>query len=350
MLSSYDLGRRDAEIPFASRFHFDQSCLEALNGLDRERRAWHSTFINLPGPSAILRGLTIETASAGLAKALEFSAEELAGRDLLELLRPEDQLNLLREIGIVHSGKESVGFEALFLTKSGERRSLMCCISCGLGPDGVARHLFSAWDFTVMGDLLARAYEEREALTEERDHFRRLATIDGQTGLLTMQELKRQAEQMMLERLSPDGRLSSEISALVADFNELRLINNMYGHPAGDRAIAAIAKEIHRHVRPNQVGGRWGGDEFVLVAADVGADKIMEIAERIRATIHKAGGALRDVSVSVGCSTIGGRRKSIKRLLSEADTVMYVMKETKSHRVDHYKNHRGLEVRTRAMK
>lgn len=81
-------------------------------------------------------------------------------------------------------------------------------------------------------------------------------------------------------------RKGTPIALMMIDVDHFKPINDHYGHIAGDRVLAAIAKAARENLRADELLDRSGGEEFMALLVDVEADKTVEIAERIRTAVH----------------------------------------------------------------
>jgi len=108
------------------------------------------------------------------------------------------------------------------------------------------------------------------------------------------------------------------VSAVFADLDGLKAINDAHGHAAGDAAIVALAHCCRRSVRRADLVVRVGGDEFLILAHGQSGQ---EIAARLKAACRAAG-----VSASVGVA--GGDRRRIIATVAEADRQMYQAKRS----------------------
>jgi diguanylate cyclase (GGDEF)-like protein len=91
---------------------------------------------------------------------------------------------------------------------------------------------------------------------------------------------------------------------LLVDVDELKRINSVQGHAGGDRAIRTIARAIRMTARETDIGGRWGGDEFLVIAPSTPAPAAVTLAERLRGQL--ASMAISDPGVptsSIGIAT-----------------------------------------------
>ncbi len=108
------------------------------------------------------------------------------------------------------------------------------------------------------------------------------------------------------------------LALLMIDIDHFKQINDNYGHPAGDRALRQVGKQIEGLLRDDQRIGRWGGDEFVVVLPKVDAELSQHIGERLRIAVGETGGP----SLSIGAA---GRKQGEKlsALIHRADQALY---------------------------
>ncbi len=111
---------------------------------------------------------------------------------------------------------------------------------------------------------------------------------------------------------------------MLVDIDEFKRVNDSHGHLFGDRVIKETAETISAHVRSDDILGRYGGDEFVVVMPGADAATAEHVAERVRAGIAKNGYM---TTVSVGMATFDGRGEcKPSDLLHEADMNLYQAK------------------------
>ena len=92
------------------------------------------------------------------------------------------------------------------------------------------------------------------------DHAQRLAAVDELTGLTARRELLLRAEQLLKEARASRSRLS----VAIIDLDDFKSINDRFGHPAGDRVLQDFAREVSLRLRPMDLFGRLGGEEFAI--------------------------------------------------------------------------------------
>lgn len=171
-----------------------------------------------------------------------------------------------------------------------------------------------------------RRMDTLKRLRAERDSWRFDATLDALTSVLNRKALDR-----ALNQLEHDD---SEQSLVFLDVDHFKTINDGYGHAVGDRVLAALGRLLRDHVRPNDVVGRYGGEEFVVVLRGATPEAARRVADRIRQSISGCtiAGLPRRVTVSAGVAprTAG---ESISELIGRADLALYAAKRAGRNRV-----------------
>ena len=165
------------------------------------------------------------------------------------------------------------------------------------------------------------------------------AITDPLTGLLNRRGLEGAAHREILRR---DDH-NYIVSVCSADIDRFKSINDQYGHQAGDAVIAQVAREIQRVLRPAEVLGRMGGEEFCMVLRIPNADVAPSILERVRTAIEalevrtKSGQPI-NFTISIGYTCADNRQMQIteittagfafERLFSAADRALYKAKDS----------------------
>jgi len=185
--------------------------------------------------------------------------------------------------------------------------------------------------FMVFGSLLGVRAERLRVgnrLLEARvDELHLKSVTDGLTGAFTHGYLHEVLE-LEIQRTLTD---KEPLSAMIVDIDEFKRVNDSHGHLFGDRVIKETAETISAHVRSDDILGRYGGDEFVVVMPGADAATAAHVAERVRAGIAKNGYM---TTVSVGVATFdGGREQKPGDLLHAADLNLYQAKRDGRNRV-----------------
>jgi len=169
--------------------------------------------------------------------------------------------------------------------------------------------------------------EQRRA----RDAAIRLSTIDSLTGLYN-----RTFFFTALEREIARGDRSGRAFCLVMlDLDDLKAVNDRFGHIAGDQVLRAVSEVVRSGVRKIDVAARYGGDEFVALLPETDPTGGWVLAEKIRLTVAEQGlpGVDPGPTVSVGVVSYPADGRSADALLVSADRAMYASKRGGKNRV-----------------
>ena len=149
---------------------------------------------------------------------------------------------------------------------------------------------------------------------------------------------RRQSDLQSAALYNASRRHQIAVAVIVIDIDHFKAINDRYGHQTGDRVIQAVASCVRTHLRTEDVGARWGGDEFVLVLPYVGVVGATLVAERLRKTIastaiDEGGDAPLRVTVSIGVAA-EVEDADPAELLTFADIALYLAKNRGRNRVE----------------
>jgi diguanylate cyclase (GGDEF)-like protein len=171
--------------------------------------------------------------------------------------------------------------------------------------------------FTVFGFVLGR----------EGDALREQARTDPLTGLLN----RRAFTERLHDEVARAARYGTPLSLLLLDLDGLKGLNDRAGHHAGDAALRTLARCLHSGSRSADLGARWGGDEFVVLAPETRQAEALELADRIRASVAASPIG---ITVSIGVATaepVGAAAAAA--LESAADAAVYVAKRRGGNQV-----------------
>ncbi|MFD1529487.1 GGDEF domain-containing protein [Pseudonocardia aurantiaca] len=162
------------------------------------------------------------------------------------------------------------------------------------------------------------------------------ASTDSKTGLLNAAAWQTEASRTV-RRLHRSG---GSAAVLILDLDHFKMVNDAYGHLAGDVVLAAVAAELRAGVREPDIVGRFGGEEFVVLLPDLangaaGQGQMYEVAERVRKRVAALDVAVRTpdggltitgVTVSVGAAAVPGDGTTLEQVMKAADVALYAAK------------------------
>jgi len=136
---------------------------------------------------------------------------------------------------------------------------------------------------------------------------------------------------MAKRELDRAKRSGGPLSVALFDLDHFKLINDQYGHGAGDAALVAVCDACRTVLRSSDLFCRYGGEEFVILFPETGPRPAMEVAERLRRKIEgialASGNAQFRVTASFGVAGSEGAPSSLAEYLKAADEAMYEAKE-----------------------
>jgi two-component system cell cycle response regulator len=178
-----------------------------------------------------------------------------------------------------------------------------------------------------------RVLELQSSLLEVQDALRHEATHDPLTGLSNRGAIF----DALVRETHRAGRQAQDLSVVLIDLDEFKLVNDTHGHQAGDAVLREAAQRIRAAVRPYDSLGRYGGEEFLVLLPSCGMQEAAAIAERIRAQICgepiEVDGKALSVSASLGVAS-QRRGPDSDSLVRMADEAMYRAKAAGRNRVE----------------
>jgi diguanylate cyclase len=171
-------------------------------------------------------------------------------------------------------------------------------------------------------DLLLRVHRVEQEM-------RSLASYDSLTGLLSRHAFFDNANNYV----SLAKREHRPFSVMIIDLDHFKLINDRYGHPAGDAVLKLFADVTNSVARRSDIVGRLGGEEFAIVLPNTTAAKALEFSARLHTAINKAVLTFKDKAIkytaSIGLTEFDTDSKdSIDDLLARADLALYQAKHS----------------------
>jgi diguanylate cyclase (GGDEF)-like protein len=189
--------------------------------------------------------------------------------------------------------------------------------------------------FTEAELALAQTLADHAAIAIENASLYRQAYLASITDDLTGLGNTRHFHRSLADAMAPGG----PVSLIVLDLDHFKAVVDRYGHLAGSRAIAQVGRLIGRLMRPGDIAARFGGDEFVVVLPDTGAEEAQGIAESVRKGIEACQGLegenvdLSRVTASVGLACFPTHAADAEGLFRRADDAMYAAKRAGRNRV-----------------
>jgi diguanylate cyclase (GGDEF)-like protein len=179
----------------------------------------------------------------------------------------------------------------------------------------------------------ARMLVTQNRLMLAKEALRREASRDSLTSLWNHKAIMEILERELLRA----ERDRQPVGVIMVDVDHFKKVNDSRGHAAGDAVLRIIASGISAMVRPYDSVGRYGGEEFLIIAAGCGLGETWELADRVRTHVAgcsiMAGGVAVQVTLSLGVAT-GESATDIEKVLRDADAALYRAKAAGRNRVE----------------
>jgi len=288
---------------------------EAALRVERDRA---QRYLDVAGVTLLLIGMDGRIAMLNRTGHALFGHDDgaLIGADYFDACLPEDSRERLREAFMRRMQADDIDPEAEIeiLRRDGSTRTVI-------------------WRTNVMREdgrptgLLCSGTDITERLAAERQ-IAHLAYHDSLTGLPNRAMLRQHLD----VALARGRRSGTSVALLYLDLDDFKLVNDGLGHAAGDELLATMAGRLRARLRQEDLVAREGGDEFLVLLADLGADARERalavgetLTEALRETVQLAGAEF-EISGSVGVSIFPRDASDAEGLLAHADSAMYEAK------------------------
>jgi diguanylate cyclase (GGDEF)-like protein len=187
--------------------------------------------------------------------------------------------------------------------------------------------LFPFWLIAYFAKMLSDEIRHGQKLLEQ------YAMIDELTGLCNLRAFNRFAE----NELQRSKRYNRTLAVVMCDIDNLKAINDTYGHDAGNTVIKQVVKTIQARLRPIDIVGRFGGDEFILLLPEQGVEGALTVAKRLNELIKDKGVVLANkeinLTLSMGIAIYPHHGSDLAGLIKKADEAMYACKKSNGKKV-----------------
>lgn len=252
-----------------------------------------------------------------------YRAVPVASLDDLEAASADEPIALLAGPDVRHIGLGELPVPVVVVVAGDDPKVIQAALQ--RGAHDVVRH-------PVVAAELAARLRAADRVTQVRAALREAARTDDLTGLAT----RRHLDEHLAMAASMARRLGTAFSVVLIDVDRTRRINDEHGHLAGDEVLTQVARRLASALRSEDIAGRWGGDEFLVVLPHTPVDGAWRLADRIRGSICdepidlSAGGDV-VTTVSVGCAE--GFGDDIEGHLRRAGAALVEAKESGRNRV-----------------
>ena len=197
----------------------------------------------------------------------------------------------------------------------------------------VVNQILQTGDKVKLGSTIIR-FSYSDLIEEKyRSRLYNLATLDGLTGFYN--------KRYIMNKLEIHNRIAKRnqriYSLVLIDIDNFKAINDEYGHPFGDEYLMMFAHVVENLLREQDIAGRFGGEEFVIILPETDLKGALTLSERVRKKmedsklIHRKKVVQSTVSIGVAQFPLHG--KTVTQMMKKADEAMYLAKSRGKNRV-----------------
>lgn len=242
---------------------------------------------------------------------------ELKGRRFIDFVHPDDITSTLATMAQGQKGNEVLQFVNRYLSGDGT-------------------YYYIEWRSTPYEGII---YAAARDITERIKHEEAILEISNRDSLTNVYN-RRYVFNRAGEVIEAYKRNEDPFSICILDIDYFKTINDNYGHQAGDYILKAFTETISKNLRPYDILGRYGGEEFILILTQSDQNESELVIERMLATIREETFIYKDniisFTFSAGISTSNEIAKdeiTIDKLVELADKRMYLAKKTGRNRI-----------------
>lgn len=241
---------------------------------------------------------------------LGYSVGDLEGRRFLDFVHPDDVADTLEAMASLSSGAEVLNFVNRYRHVDGSYR-------------------YIEWRSHPYGRLIYAAARDITERLESENRLRELTIRDALTGVYNRRHVFERLSALVAE----SRRTGKDFSVAIVDLDRFKSVNDKYGHLAGDAVLRAFSESIGGELRPYDLLGRYGGEEFIVVFPNAALCDAGSILERMRTGFQDL--VLPVEGVELRCTFSGGvacssefddRSLSAESLVEQADRRLYAAK------------------------
>lgn len=302
---------------------------EREKSVSRSERFLSNIFDSIRDPFCIIdRNYTIVRANEAYAQLKNRAVDDLVDRTCFQALHGRDEVCEGCVVRKTLQSSDPCAKEKKIALTNGETTWVEIYTYPLLDESGRISHVI---EYTRDVTDRKKSEEDRRRLIERLEY---LSKVDGLTGLLNRRAL---AEQLEYE-IDRAKRYSTELSIILCDLDNLKEINDTYGHLAGDTTLQIVSASLRNALRNADIAGRYGGDEFLVIVPQTATAGAASIAEKIRNAVQMTEVRIDDhqrisISLSIGVASLNVPYETLDAFVSRVDAALYTAKNSGRNRI-----------------
>lgn len=172
-------------------------------------------------------------------------------------------------------------------------------------------------------ELIARVRNHLE-MKHNRDFLKEMALMDGLTKLYNHSYM----HERLSEEISNARRHGLDLSLIMIDLDNFKQINDTFGHKLGDKVLRKVSASILEIIREEDVAGRYGGEEFIIILPNTDHSSAFKVAEKIRKSVRKLKWHIGDLKITLSGGVHSLNGESVNGFIEKTDILLYKAKNT----------------------
>jgi len=192
----------------------------------------------------------------------------------------------------------------------------------------IDEHVLRAGDLIKTGRTIFKFLTGGNIENAYHEEIYRLTTVDGLTQIYN----KRYFLEVLDREISRSHRYGRELSLIMFDIDHFKLVNDNYGHLAGDYVLKHLASVIKSRIRREDIMARYGGEEFAIILPEIENCNATRFAEKIRQLVEQTAFTFEEteipVTISIGVATSSEEVRTMDEFVKIADDYLYDAKRS----------------------
>lgn len=177
-------------------------------------------------------------------------------------------------------------------------------------------------------ELLARVKNHLKS-KHNQDFLKELALMDGLTKLYNHSYI----HERLSEEMSKAKRHKLELSLIMIDLDNFKMINDSFGHNLGDCVLKKVASTIQGLLREEDIAGRYGGEEFIIILPNTNCSSALIVAEKIRNSVKKLKWETEALKISLSGGVYSFAGETVNEFIEKTDQLLYNAKNMGKDRI-----------------
>ena len=178
-------------------------------------------------------------------------------------------------------------------------------------------------------EMIARVKAHIE-IKHNKDNLKKMALMDGLTKLYNHSYI----HERLSEEISNTKRHDLDLSLIMFDLDNFKSVNDLYGHKQGDLVLKEISSSILDIIREEDIAGRYGGEEFIVILPNTDDTSAYKVAEKIRTSVKNIKWNVEKLKVTLSGGVRSLKNETVHEFIEKTDILLYKAKNSGRDRIE----------------